>query len=86
MALAAFVAWAAAWLEDQPASQSTDPHHRGVLTAGAFAAGFCIYALWRLREASRGRGGWLAASGWFAVALIALFVVLFVAFASRLGG
>jgi hypothetical protein len=86
IALAAFVAWAAARLEDQPASQSIDPHHSGVITAGAFAAAFCIYALWQLREVSRGRGGWLGASGWFAVALIALFVVLFVAVASRLGG
>ena len=86
IALAAFVSWAAARLEDQPASQSIDPNHHGVLIAGAFAAGFCVYALWHLREASRGRGGWLAASTWFAVALIALFVVLFVAVASRLGG
>jgi hypothetical protein len=86
IALAAFVAWAAAWLEDQPPSQSTDPSHVGVALAGAFAAGFCINALWHLREASRGRAGWLAASGWFAVALIALSVVPFIAFASRLGG
>ena len=86
VALAAFVAWAAAWLEDQPVSQSIDSHHHGVVTAGAFAAGFCIYALWELREVSRGRQGWLAASGWFVAALIALFVVLIVAVASRLGG
>ena len=86
IALTAFVAWAAAHLEDQPASQSIDPSHKGVATAGAFAAGFCAFALWNLREISRGRRGWLAASGWCALALIALFVVLFVAVASRLGG
>ena len=86
IALAALVGWAAVWLEDQPANLSTDPNHYGVVTAGAFAAGFCVYALWQLREALRGQGGWLAASAWFAIALIALFVVLFVAFASRLGG
>ena len=86
IALAAFVVWAAARLEDQPASQSIDPSHKGVITAGVFAAGFCIYALWHLREVSRGRGGWPGASVSFALALIALFVVLFVAVASRLGG
>jgi hypothetical protein len=85
IALAAFVAWAAARLEDQPASQSIDPHHAGVATAGAFAACFCIVALWRLRKASQGRG-WSGASVWFALAIIALFVVVLVAFASRLGG
>jgi len=73
-------------IEDQPANQSIDPNHHGVVTAGAFAAGFGTYALWHLREASRRREGWLAASAWFAIALIALFVVLFVAVASRLGG
>jgi peptidoglycan biosynthesis protein MviN/MurJ (putative lipid II flippase) len=83
--LAALVAWAAASLEDQPPSQSIDPQHAGVATAGAFAACFCIVALWRLRKASRGRG-WLGASVWLAVAIIALFVVVLVAFASRLGG
>jgi hypothetical protein len=86
IALAAFVGWAAATLEDQPANQSIDPNHHGVVTAGVFAAGFCVYALWQLREAARTRRGWLAASAWFAIALIALFVVLLVAVASRLGG
>jgi hypothetical protein len=85
IALAAFVAWAAAHLEDQPASQSIDPQHTGVATAGGFAACFCIVALWTLRKASRGRG-WLAASIWLALATIALFVVVLVAVASRLGG
>ena len=40
--LAVFVGWAAAWLEDQPASQSTNPSHSGVITAGVFGAGFCV--------------------------------------------
>jgi uncharacterized membrane protein len=83
--LAAFVGWSAARLEAQPASQSIDPQHVGVAIAGAFAAYFCIVALWRLRKASRGRG-WLGASVWFALAIIALFVVVLVALASRLGG
>jgi hypothetical protein len=39
IALAAFVGCAAAWLEDQPANQSTDPNHHHVVTAGVFAAG-----------------------------------------------
>jgi hypothetical protein len=80
------VGWAAARLEDQPANQSIDPSHSGVVTAGIFAAGFCIYALWSLRGVSRGRRGWVGASVWFALALIALFGVVLVAFASRLGG
>jgi hypothetical protein len=86
MALAALVAWAAARLEDQPASQSIDPQHGGVAIAGAFAACFCVVAVWRLREVSRGRRGWLGASVWLAFAVLALFLVDFVAVASRLGG
>lgn len=85
VALAAIVAWAAARLENQPASQSIDPQHAGVATAGAFAVCFCIVALWKLRKASRGRG-WMGASVWLALATIALVVVVLVALASRLGG
>jgi hypothetical protein len=54
--------------------------------AGAFAACFCVVAVWRLREVSRGRRGWLGASVWLAFAVLALFLVDFVAVASRLGG
>lgn len=85
VALAAIVAWAAVRLEDQPASQSIDPQHAGVATAGAFAACFCSVALWRLWKASRGQG-WVGAYVWLALATVALFVVVLVALASRLGG
>jgi hypothetical protein len=67
-------------------SQSTDPGRLGYAAAGALAAGLCINALWRLREVERGRTGWgdVGVSVYFAV--LALCVLLFVAFASRLGG
>ena len=67
-------------------SQSTDPHRRGFAAAGAFAAASCIFALWRLREVARGCAGWGDAGAAFGWALFALFVLLFVSFASRLGG
>jgi hypothetical protein len=67
-------------------SQSTDPHRRGFAAAGAFAAALCINALWRLREVARGRTGWGIAGLSFGYAIFALFVLLFVAWASRLGG
>ncbi len=67
-------------------SQSTDPHREGFAAAGALAAALCINALWRLREVARGRTGWGDAGLSFGFAILALFVLLFVAFASRLGG
>jgi hypothetical protein len=66
--------------------QSLDPHRGGFATAGGIAGGLCIVALWRLREVARGRTGWGNGGLSFAVAVIALFVLLVVAFASRLGG
>lgn len=67
-------------------SQSTDPHRRGFAAAGAFAAALCINALWQLRKVARGRTGWGQAGLSVGFASLALFVLLFVAFASRLGG
>jgi hypothetical protein len=67
-------------------SQTTDPHRRGFAAAGAFAAASCIFALWRLREVARGRARWGDAGAAFGWAIFALFVLLFVSFASRLGG
>jgi len=66
--------------------QSLDPHRHGFAMAGSLAAAFCILALWRLREVARSRTGWGDAGLSFAVALVALFVLVVVAFASRLGG
>jgi peptidoglycan/LPS O-acetylase OafA/YrhL len=84
VALAAVAAWYAAILE-QPPSRTTDPHHHDLYVAGVFAAGFCLYALSRLREVSRGRARWAGASLWFVLAVIALLVVDAVAALSRLG-
>ena len=67
-------------------SETLDPHRRGFAIAGAFAAACCILALWRLREVARGRAGWGDASAAIGLAVIALFVLLFVAVASQLGG
>jgi hypothetical protein len=67
-------------------SQTTDQHRRGFAVAGAFAAASCIFALWRLRQGTRGRAGWGDAGAAFGWAIFALFVLLFVCFASRLGG
>jgi hypothetical protein len=86
VALAGLVAWSAARLEDQPPAQSLDPQHVGVAVTGAFAAYFCAAALWRLRDVSRDRSGWLRAIVWIVLAIAALLVVDLVAFASRLGG
>jgi hypothetical protein len=65
-------------------SQSLDPHRRGYAVVGVFAAVSCTYALWRPREVARGRTGWGDAG--LGLAIFALFVLLAVAFASRLGG
>ena len=86
LALAAFAAWAAVRLEDQPSGQSLDPHHVGAVIAGAVAAGCCVIALWQLGEVSRGRSAWHVASVWVAFAAAGLVAVVAVAFASRLGG
>ena len=86
VALAAFAGWLAAWLEDQPPSQSIDPHHAGAGVAGIFAACLCAVALWQLGQVTRGRGAWSAASLWLVLAVAALLVVDLVALASRLGG
>jgi predicted Co/Zn/Cd cation transporter (cation efflux family) len=66
--------------------QSLDPHRSGLATAGGAAAALCISALWRLRRVARGRTGWLDAGVWFALAVVALVVLVAVAFGSRLGG
>jgi hypothetical protein len=66
--------------------QSLDPHRHGFAVAGALAAVLCILALWRLREVARGRTGWSDAGLSFAFAVLALLVLVVVAFASRLGG
>jgi predicted Co/Zn/Cd cation transporter (cation efflux family) len=66
--------------------QSLDPHRRGFATAGALAGVLCVVALWRLRTVARGRTGWGDAGLSFAFAVLALFALLVVAFASRLGG
>jgi hypothetical protein len=87
LALAALAGTIAAWLEDLPQSQSLEPDHSGVGTAGLFTAVSCLVALWRLGDVARGRGRWLAASYWFALALVGLLVTDAVALASRrLGG
>jgi hypothetical protein len=84
VALAAFVAWFAGAIE-RPPSQTTDPRHHEVYFAGAFAAFFFIYALWWLREVSRGGAGWARASLWYVLAVGALLFVDAVAAISRLG-
>ena len=67
-------------------AQSLDPHRHGFAAAGAFAAALCILALWRLREVARGRTRWSDAGPSFASAVLALFVLVVLALASRLGG
>jgi hypothetical protein len=67
-------------------SESLDPHRVGFAVAGAFAAALCINAFWRLREVARGRTGWGIAGLSFGYAILALFVLLFVTWASELGG
>lgn len=69
-----------------PPAQSLDPQRQGFATAGVLAGVLCILALWRLREVRRGRAGWGDAGLSFAFAVGALFVLVLVAFASRLGG
>ncbi|HKN64066.1 MAG TPA: hypothetical protein VJV76_07025 [Gaiellaceae bacterium] len=66
--------------------QSLDPHRRGFATAGGIAAALCIAALWRLRRVQSGRTGWADAGSWFALAVVALVVLVAVAVGSRLGG
>ena len=66
--------------------QSLDPHRHGFAIAGGIAAAFCVVAMWRLRTLASGRTGRSGAVSWFAVAVVALFVLVVVAFASRLGG
>ena len=67
-------------------SQSLDPSRHGYAVAGALAAVLCVVALWRLREVARGRAEWGDAGVAFVIAVLALFVLLAVAVASRLGG
>jgi len=87
MCFAAFAYVSAALLDfTLSGSQSTDPSRHGYAAAGALAAALCINALWRLREVARGRTGWGDAGASFGFAILALIVLLFVAFASRLGG
>jgi hypothetical protein len=68
------------------AQQSLDPHRRGFGIATGFAVALCVVALRRLREVARGRSRWLGACVWFALAVLALFALIAVGFASRLGG
>ena len=46
----------------------------------------CINALWRLREVAAGRTGWGDAGLSFGFAVLALVVLVFVGWASELGG
>src|SRR5215472_9145076 len=84
--LAALTGVYAALLEDQPPSQSLDPHHTGVGLTGGIAALLCIVALWRLRDVARARAGWLDAGFWFALAVLSLLATVAVGTWSRLGG
>lgn len=77
----------AAWLEfGLSSNESLDPHRVGFGVAAAFAAAFCLGALWQLTLAGRGRAGILGATVCFGLAVLALLALLAVAFASRLGG
>jgi hypothetical protein len=67
-------------------AQTLDPNRKGYAIAGAIAAALCIYALYGLREVARGRTEWGEAGLVFALAILALFGLLFVAIASQLGG
>lgn len=66
--------------------ESLDPHHHGFETAAGFAAVLGGVALWRLREAARGRAGWADAGLWFGLAVLSLLALVAVGVASRLGG
>ncbi len=63
-----------------PALTNPGTGYAMVITAGLVAAGICILALWCLRRVLDGLGGWPAAFGSYALALIALFGVLFFVF------
>jgi len=67
-------------------SESLDPNRVGFALAGALAAALCINAFWRLREVAAGRARRGDAGLSFGFAVLALFVLLFVAWASELGG
>ena len=85
--LAACAGVVAAWLEfTLSPSESLDSSRAGFDTAAAFAAAFCLGALRQLTVAGRGRTGILGATACFGLAVLALFALVAVAFASRLGG
>lgn len=67
-------------------SQTTDPNRAIFFVAGLVGAACCINALRRLRDVAHARATWFAAGGAFGLAIFALFLLLFLAFASRLGG
>jgi len=79
---AGLAAWGAVVLDDP----GLDPHHSAVGTAGIFAAGFCLVALFKLERAMRGARSWMNASIWFIIASLSLFVLDLIALATRLGG
>lgn len=66
--------------------ESLDPHRAAFGTSAAFAAAFCVGALWQLRLVGRGRAGLFGAACCFGLALLALVALIVVAFATRLGG
>jgi len=63
-----------------PALTNPGAAYAMVITAGVVAAGICVLALWCLRRVSDGLGGWPTAFGSYALAIVALFGVLFLVF------
>jgi hypothetical protein len=82
LAAAAVAAWGAIQLHDA----GLDPHWSAVGTAGFFAAGFSLFALFKIIQAARHQRNWVKTSGWFVIAIASLAVLELVAFATRLGG
>ena len=63
-----------------------DPHWSAVGTALIFAGLFCVLALVAVVRAVAGKAGWVTASLWLALALVALAALDVVALATRMGG
>jgi hypothetical protein len=82
LAAAVGAAWAAVQLDDP----GLDPDHSAVATAGLFAAGFCLFSLFKLIRVALKKSTWLSATVWLILAFLALLVLDVVAFATRLGG
>jgi hypothetical protein len=88
VAMAALTGWQAATTVRSNAATLTNPGraYAWVVTAGIFAACFCIPALWYLRRVWEGRRGWRAVMVSYPLAVIALYGVLVVAGLTGLGG